>query len=340
MFKNSFPNSSIYYMKIYITRKIPPSGIEMLKKQKGFKVVVSPHDRVLTKKELIKNAAGCDALLSLLTDKIDGEVMDGIGKQLKIISNYAVGFDNIDLSAAKARGIMVTNAPGPEISRSVAEHTVALMLALAKRIVESDKYTREKKYKGWAPMLFLGTNLYGKTLGIVGLGGIGRMVAKMMSAFEMKILYYDVKRAEDFEKEFGAKFASVPELLKNSDFVTLHVPLLPTTRHLMNDKILAMMKKTAFLVNTSRGPIVEEKALLKALKAKKIAGAALDVFENEPAIDTDLTDKLELRAMENVVLTPHTASAAIETRERMGQVAAENIIAVLSGKTPPNLVKA
>lgn len=324
---------------IYITRKIPGTAIESLKKQKGFKVSVSPHDGVLAKKELIKNARGADALLSLLTDKIDGEAMDGIGKQLKIIANYAVGFDNIDLKAAKERGIMVTNAPGPSITRSVAEHTVALIMALAKRIVESDKYTRERKYKGWAPELFLGTNLYGKTLGIVGLGGIGREVAKMMSAFEVKIVYYDVKRAEDFEKQYGAQYMAVPGLLKVSDFVTLHVPLLPQTRHLINDKTLGMMKKTAFIVNTARGPVVEEKALLKALKAKKIAGAALDVFENEPAIDTDLTDKLELRAMDNVVLTPHTASAAYETRSEMGEVAAKNIIAALAGKEPPNLVK-
>ena len=188
-------------------------------------------------------------------------------------------------------------------------------------------------------MLFLGTNLYGKTLGIVGLGAIGREVAKMMSAFEMKVLYYDVKRAEDFEKQFNAKFVGIPELLKNSDFVTLHVPLMPQTRHLINAKTLGMMKKTAFVVNTARGPVIEEKALLKALKAKKIAGAALDVFENEPAIDTDLTDKLELRAMDSVVLTPHIASAAIETRSTMAEIAARNIIAALSGKTPPNLVK-
>ena len=188
-------------------------------------------------------------------------------------------------------------------------------------------------------MLFLGTNVFGKTLGIVGLGAIGREVAKMMSAFEVKILYYDVKRAEDFEKQFNAKFVTIPELLKKSDFITLHVPLLPTTRYLIDDKEFVMMKKTAFIVNTARGPIIREKALLKALKAKKIAGAALDVFENEPAIDTDLTDKLELRAMENVVITPHIASAAIETRSAMSEIAAKNIIAALSGKTPPNLVK-
>lgn len=325
--------------KIYITRRIPQSGIDLLKKQKGFKVSVSPYDRVLTKKEIIKNAKGCGALLSLLTDKIDGAVMDGIGGQLKIIANYAVGFDNIDLKAAKERGIMVTNTPGPEITRSVAEHTVALIMALAKRIVEADKYTRHKKYKGWAPMLFLGTNVQGKTIGIVGLGAIGHEVAKMMKCFDLNVLYYDVKKSPDFEREFGAKFSSLPELLKKSDFVTLHVPLLPATRHLLNDKTIGMMKKTAFLVNTSRGPVVEEKALLKALKAKKIAGAALDVFENEPAIDTDLTDKLELRAMDNVVLTPHIASAAFEARSAISMAAAKNIVAALSGKTPPNLVK-
>jgi glyoxylate reductase len=323
---------------IYVTRKIPSPGIEMLKKQNGFRVAVSPHDRVLAPKELVKNARGADALLSLLTDKIDGAAMDGIGKQLKIIANYAVGFDNIDLKAAKERGIVITNTPGPEITRAVAEHTVALIMAVAKRVVEADKFTRAKKYKGWAPMLFLGTNVYGKILGIIGLGAIGREVAKMMSAFEMKILYFDTKRSEDFEKQFGAKFANMTELLKTADFMTLHVPLTPQTRYLINDKEFAMMKKTAFVINTARGPVIREKALLKALKAKKIAGAALDVFENEPAIDSDLTDKLELRAMDNVVLTPHIASAAIETRTAMAIAAAKNIIAALHGKIPPNVV--
>ncbi|MBU2530974.1 MAG: D-glycerate dehydrogenase, partial [Elusimicrobia bacterium] len=277
--------------------------------------------------------------LCLLTDRIDGKILDGIGKQLKIVANYAVGFNNINLEDAKKRKIMVTNTPGPEISRSVAEHTVALILACAKRIAESDRYTRAKKYKGWAPMLFLGSNLYGKTLGIVGLGAIGAEVAKMMSAFDMKIVYYDIKRNPAFEKKYKAKYAKIPALLKQSDFVTLHVPLLPSTKYLINDKEFGMMKKTAFLINTSRGPIVREKALLKALKAGKIAGAGLDVFECEPAIDCDLTDKLELRKMENVVLTPHTASAAIETRSAMAETAAKNIISALSGKKPPNLVK-
>jgi len=325
--------------RIFITRRIPQPGIDLLKKQKGFRVSVSPHDRVLKKQEIIKSAKGCDALLSLLTDSIDAQVMDGIGPQLKIIANYAVGFNNIDVEAAKKRGIMVTNTPGPEISRSVAEHTIALILACAKRVVESDKYTREKKYKGWAPMLFLGSNLYGKTLGVIGLGAIGKEVARIMKAFGMDIVYFDIKPDKDFETQLQAKYANIPTLLKKADFVSLHVPLLPSTKYLINDKELGMMKKTAYLINTARGPIVREKALLKALKANKIAGAALDVFENEPAIDTDLTDKLELRKMENVVLTPHTASAAIETRTAMANTAAKNIIAAFAGKTPPNLVK-
>jgi glyoxylate reductase len=294
----------------------------------------------LAKREIIKMGKGSDALLCLLTDMIDGEIMDGIGKQLKIIANYAVGFNNINLEDAKKRGIMVTNTPVPEMSESVAEHTFALLMALAKRIVEADKFTRAKKFQGWSPTLFLGTDIINKVLGIVGLGAIGKRVAQMATgSFKMKVLYYDVKRDEDFEKEYGAKFASMEELLKNSDFVTLHVPLLPSTKYLINDKQLAMMKKTAYLINTSRGPIVREKALLKALKAKKIAGAALDVFECEPAIDCDLSDKLELRKMESVVITPHTASATNETRSAMSVCAAHNIIAVSKGKTPPNLIK-
>jgi glyoxylate reductase len=326
--------------KIFVTRRIPEAGIKLLKGQKDFRIKISPHDRVLTKKEVIKMGKGCDALLCLLTDTIDGEIMDGIGKQLKIIANYAVGFNNINLEDAKKRGIMVTNTPVPQMAESVAEHTFAFIFALAKRIVEADKFTRAKKFQGWSPTLFLGVDILNKILGIVGLGANGKRVAQMATgSFKMKVLYYDVKRDENFEKEYGAKFVGMEELLKNSDFVTLHVPLLPSTKYLINDKQLAMMKKTAYLINTSRGPIVREKALLKALKTKKIAGAALDVFECEPAVDCDLTDKLELRKMENVVLTPHTASATIETRSAMAICAAKNIIATAKRETPPNLIK-
>lgn len=320
--------------KIFITRRIPDAGIEMLKKQKGFDVKVSPYDRVLTKREIIKMGKGCDALLSLLTDKIDGEIMDGIGKQLKIIANYAVGFNNIDLKAAKERKIMVTNAPGPEITESVAEQTFTLLLAVSKRLVESDVFLRKGKFKGWGPMLFLGSDVHHKILGVVGLGAIGKaVVERAVKGFKMKVLYYDVRRDKDFEKEYKAKFVSLKELLKNADFVSLHVPLLPSTTHLIGKKELGMMKKTAYLINTSRGPVIDEKALVAALRAKKIAGAALDVYEFEPKLVWGLT------SLPNTVLAPHTASATIEARSAMGTTAAKNVIAALCGKTPPNPLK-
>jgi glyoxylate reductase len=320
--------------KIFITRRIPDAGIEMLKKQKGFDVKVSPHDRVLTKREIIKMGKGCDALLSLLTDKIDGKIMDGIGKQLKIIANYAVGFNNIDLKSAKERKIMVTNAPGPEITESVAEQTFTLLMAISKRLVESDNFLRKGKYKGWAPMLFLGTDVHHKTLGVVGLGAIGKaVVERAVKGFKMKVIYYDVCRDKDFEKEFKAKFVSLKELLKNADFVSLHVPLLPSTTHLIGKKELEMMKKTAYLINTSRGPVIDEKALVSALKSKKIAGAGLDVYEFEPKLVWGLSN------LPNTILTPHTASATMEARSAMATTAAKNIISASRGKTPPNLLK-
>jgi lactate dehydrogenase-like 2-hydroxyacid dehydrogenase len=260
---------------------------------------------------------------------------------VKIIANYAVGFNNIDVKVAAERKLPISNTPGPEITESVAEHTFMLMLAVARRLVESDRFTRDGKYKGWGPLLLLGADVYSKTLGVIGLGAIGKALAqRAVNGFRMKVLYNDMKRDEAFEREFGAKYVSKEELLKNSDFVSLHVPLLPSTKHLIGANELNIMKPTAFLVNTSRGPVVDEKALLIALRDKKIAGAALDVYECEPAIDCDLTDNLELRAMDNVILTPHTASATVETRSAMSVVAAQNIIAVLEGGEAPNAVKA
>lgn len=326
--------------KVYVTREIPGDGIKMLK-DKGYKVGINKEDRVLTKEEIIKNAEGCDALLCLLTDTIDSEVMDALLPKIKIIANYAVGFNNIDVKAAAERKLPVSNAPGPEISESVAEHTFLLMLALARRLVESDRFTRDGKYQGWGPSLLLGADVHDKTLGVIGLGAIGKAVAaRAVKGFRMKCLYQDMKRDEAFEREFGAEFVSKEDLVKRSDFVSLHVPMLPSTKHLISTNELNMMKPTAFLINTARGPIVDEKALLIALRDKKIAGAGLDVFECEPAIDCDLTDNLELRAMDNVILTPHTASATMETRGAMGVVAAKNIIAVLEGGEAPNAIKA
>ncbi len=322
-------------MKIFITRAIPSRGPELLR-QKGYEVTVNPDDRVLTKDELTMalGAGGYDAVLCLLTDKIDAEVLDAAGKQCKIFANYAVGFDNIDLKAAAERGIAISNTPGV-LTDSVAEHAFALMLAAAHRIPESDRFTRAGKYHGWEPMLLLGTDMVKKKLGIVGLGRIGSRVAHhAVRGFDMSVIYYDVKRNEEFEREFNASFReNVDDVFREADFISIHVPLLDTTRHLVNAERLAMMKKTAILVNTSRGPIVDEAALVEALKNKTIRGAALDVFEHEPALAPGLVD------LDNCILTPHTASATEETRQAMSVLAAENIIAALEGREPPNKVK-
>jgi len=313
---------------------IPDKGINLLK-GKGYEVVINPEDRVLSKTELIGalQADQYDAVLCLLTDKIDEEIFAAAGPQCKIFANYAVGFDNIDLEAAKTHGLAVTNTPGV-LTNTVAEHTIALMLAVARRIAESDRFVRQGSYEGWAPMMLLGNDITGKTLGIIGLGGIGSRVAHSAAkGFDMKVIYHDMKRSEAFEQECGAIYReNVDDIFKEADFVSLHVPLLPTTQHLVSDARLRMMKKTAYIVNTSRGPVVDEAALVKVLQEGVIAGAGLDVFEHEPQFSPGLTD------LSNVVLTPHTASATVETREAMADLAAKNIIEVLEGRTPPNLV--
>ena len=318
--------------KIFVTRRIPIAGIKLLK-QKRYRIKISPHDRILKKEEIIKMGKGSDALLCLLTDKIDSEVMDGIGPQLKIIANLAVGFDNIDLKSAKGKNIMVTNTPDV-LTQTVAEHTIALLFAVARRIVEADKFTRAGKYQGWAPLLFLGSDIVGKTLGIVGLGRIGEEIAKRMSqGFGLRIIYYDVFRHRKSEKELGIQYVSLKTLLKTADFISIHVPLLPQTQHFIGARELKMMKRSAYLINTSRGPVLDEKMLVMTLKNKWIRGAALDVFEFEPKLTPDLAK------LDNVVLTPHIASATEETRSKMAELAARNIIAALEGRKPINLVK-
>lgn len=321
-------------MKVFITRPIPDAGIKLLQ-EKDYEVLINDlaTDRPATKEEILNGVKGADALLSVLTEKIDAEIMEAAGPQLKIIANYAVGFDNIDLEAAKQRNILVTNTPRV-LTNTVAEHTFASMLSIAHRISEADRFSRAGKYTAWGPQLLLGADLSGKTLGIVGLGRIGSRVAHhAKQGFEMKILYNDIKRNEEFEKEFSAQYVvSLEELLPQCDFVSIHVPLLDSTHHLINEERLKLMKPTAYLINTSRGPIIDEKALTQALAEKVIAGAALDVFEFEPAITP------ELKNLDNVILTPHIASATEETRQAMSKLAAENIIAALEGQVPPNLV--
>ncbi len=322
-------------MKIFVTRPIPEEGLNMLR-EKSYEVVVNEaaRDRVATKEEVLAGVAVADALLSILTEKIDGEVMDA-GKNLKIIANYAVGFDNVDLDAAKERNLMVTNTAVPEVFESVAEHTFALMLAIGHRIVEGDQFARDGKYTAWGPELLMGTDIYKKTLGIVGLGNIGKKVTyQAVRGFDMKVVYNDLKPNTDFEKEFGATYVEkLEDMLPQCDFVTLHVPLLDATRHLMNAERFKLMKNTAFMVNTSRGPVVDEKALVKALKDGDIRGAGIDVYEFEPEITS------ELKEMDNVIITPHIASATDATRGAMSVAAATNIIEALEGRTPPNLIK-
>lgn len=325
--------------KIFITRDIPDEGIKMLKKRKSIKLDIYEKDKKIPRRELLKRVKGCDVILSILTEKMDAQVMDAAGPQLKMIANYAVGFNNVDLDAAKERGIVVTNAPGPEIVESVAEHAIAMIFALAHRIVETDQFARDGKYKGWGPKLLLGTDVAGKTLGIIGGGRIGTgLVKRMYDGFGVKIIYNDLNRNKDLEKKYKAKYRSKMKLLKEADFVSLHVPLLDSTRHLISTKELKAMKKTAFLINTARGPVVDEIALTKALIRGDIAGAALDVFECEPLTDCNPKDNISLRKLPNVVLTPHTASATVETRQAMSRTAAKNILAFLDGKRPPNKV--
>lgn len=319
--------------KVYLTRKIPEAGIKMLE-DKGYEVDISPKDGVLTKDELLTalKKKEYNTVLCLLTDAIDAEVFDAV-PSAKIFANYAVGYNNIDVEAAKKRGVTITNTPGV-LTDTVAEHTFSLMLSLMNRITEADRFVRAGKYEGWAPELLLGNDVSGKTLGILGAGRIGSRVAyHAKHGFNMRIIYYDVKRNEAFEKDYDAGYReNKDDLLKEADVVSIHVPLLDSTRHFINKERLSIMKPTAYLINTSRGPVIDEKALVEALKNRIIKGAALDVFENEPELAPGLID------LENVVLTPHIASATEETRSKMAELAALNIVAFFEGKTPPNKV--
>ena len=315
---------------LFMTREIPKRGLDIIRE--NFDVDLWPDEAPPSKEEIIRRVKDKQALVSLLTDPIDEEVINS-APNLRIIAQYAVGFDNIDLKAATKRGIYVTNTP-EVLTETTADFAFALMLAVARRVVEADKYVRNGKWKvAWHPLMMLGEDVHGRTLGIVGLGRIGCAVARRAKGFDMKILYYDVIRREDLERELGIKYVDLETLLRESDFVTIHTPLTPETYHLIGEKQLRMMKKTAFLINTSRGKVVDQKALYKALKEGWIAGAALDVFEQEPISMDD-----PLLELENVVLAPHIASATHETRSKMAEIVAENLLAFKRGEIPPTLV--
>jgi len=317
-------------MKIYVTRPIPETGLHILRHHYP-DCGMNPEDRVLAREELLSRVKGVDGLLSLLTDRIDAELLDTAGPQLKIVANYAVGYDNVDIKAATERGVLITNTPGV-LTEATADHAWALLFGIARRLSESEKYLRAGKFSGWGPLMFLGGDITGRTLGLVGAGRIGQEFALKSRSFRMQVLYTDEINNPVLEKEIGARRVTLEELLRESDFVSLHVPLLPGTRHLMNAATLRQMKKTAYLINTSRGPVIDEAALAEALRHGTIAGAALDVFEHEPAVHPDLLE------LDNVLLTPHIASATIETRSKMATMAANNLIAGLEGKRPANLV--
>ncbi|UZQ82397.1 MULTISPECIES: glyoxylate reductase [Thermoanaerobacter] len=314
--------------KVFVTRAIPEEGVNLLREY--CEVEVSPYDRMLTKEELLEKVQGKNAVITQLTDKVDKEFFEA-AKEVKIVANYAVGFDNIDLEEATRRGVYITNTPDV-LTNATAELAWALLFATARRVVESDKFMRAGKFQGWAPMLFLGKGVTGKTLGIIGAGRIGQAFAKMAKGFDMKILYTARSPKKEFEEETGAQYVDLDTLLKESDFVSIHVPLTPETRHLIGEKELKLMKKSAILINTGRGPVVDEKALVKALKNKDIYAAGLDVYEREPLFEE------ELAQLDNVVMLPHIGSATEEARRDMSILVAQNIIDVIEGRVPRTLV--
>lgn len=316
-------------VNVYVTREIPQAGLDIVRDACEH-VEINPEDRVLTRQELLAAVRGRDGVLCLLTDTVDAAVLDAAAG-CRVFANYAVGYNNIDVPAATARRIAVTNTPGV-LTDATADLTWALLFATARRIPEGDRYTRAGKFKGWSPMLLLGGDISGRTLGIVGAGRIGTAVALRSRGFRMRVLYFDTVQNEAIEQAVGAERVDLDRLLRESDFVSLHVSLDESTRHLIGARELGLMKPTAYLVNTSRGPVVDERALVSALRERRIAGAGLDVFENEPALAPGLAE------LDNVVIPPHLGSATIATRTRMATLAATNLVAALRGERPPNIV--
>lgn len=313
--------------KLFLTRMIPQPGIDLLKEV--FEISCNHEDRALSRQELIAGVQDANALLCLLTDSIDREVMDA-APRLKVISNYAVGYNNIDVAYATQKGIRVCNTPGV-LTETTADLTWALILAAARRIPESDSYTREGLFRGWEPLLMLGQDVFGKTLGILGMGRIGQAVSRRALGFGMKIIYYSPE-TDPSTLDFPAEKVDFATLILQSDILSLHAPLTDETRHMIGKAELKMMKSSAILINTARGPLVDEMALIDALREGQIFAAGLDVYEQEPDFSMAM---LELR---NLVLLPHIGSASIETRTRMAIMAAQNAIAVIQGQEPPAVV--
>ena len=320
--------------KILVTQKVPEPAYPLLEAIGDVEAnteegVIWPYE------ELLRRGPGHDYIYSLLTDNIDARFLEACvasTPRLKMVANMAVGFNNIDVEAATRLGISVSNTPGV-LSDTTADLAFALLMATARRIPEAERYLRAGKFKGWGPLLFCGADVHGSTLGLIGGGRIGKLVARRSIGFDMKVIYYDVYRmSPEEEAEYHVTYMLMDDVLEQADFISVHTPYMSSTHHLISERELSMMKPSAILINTARGPIVDEKALVKALQNKTIAGAGLDVYEKEPAVEP------ELLTMENVVLLPHIASASLKTRTLMATMASDNIVANFLGQRPPNIV--
>jgi glyoxylate reductase len=315
--------------KVFITRRVSEAGLDLLRTHCD-RLDISPHDRAATREEILQGVAGCDGIMCHLTDRIDEQVLAAAGTSCRVFANYAVGYNNIDVAAATRRGILVTNTPGV-LTETTADLAWSLLMSAARRIVESDKFFRTGRWDGWGPMQFLGHDIHGATLGIVGAGRIGQAVARRGTGFAMRILY--ASRSDSPEMAaLGASKVDLDTLLRESDFVSLHVPLTDETKHLIGRRELELMKPGAYLINTARGPVVDETALVEALRDKRIAGAGLDVYENEPKPAPGMTE------LDNVVCICHLGSATEATRSQMSLMAAENLLDAMNGRMPPNPV--
>ncbi|MEL6109211.1 MAG: D-glycerate dehydrogenase [Planctomycetota bacterium] len=315
--------------RVFLTQRLPDPTMRRLREES--ELLFGENDRPLSRKDLVQGAQHADGMICLLNDRIDGELLDAL-PNLKVVSNYAVGFNNIDVEAATSRQVAVTNTPGV-LADCTADMTWALLLAAARRVVEGDSLVRSGEWEGWDPRQLLGTEVTGATLGLIGLGQIGQAVSRRARGFDMRQLYWSRhRRSEAVEEDLGVEYRELNELVAESDFVSVHVALNEQTRHLLGRTEFSSMRSTAIVVNTSRGPVIDESAMIESLQRGEIAGAGLDVFEHEPSIPT------KLREMPNVVLAPHLGSATLRTRCKMGDLAVTNCLAACAGRLPPNLV--
>ena len=315
---------------VLVTRRLPAPAMERI--SGSCDVTLYEGDDAIPRDRLLRDVKGKAGAVTLLTDKVDDELLDAAGDGLRIVANYAVGFDNIDLAACTARGVMASNTPDV-LTETTADLAWTLMMTAARRVAEGDRFLRSRTPWIWGPEFMLGQDVHGKVLGIVGFGRIGQAMARRARGFGMRAIYFDLYRPErSLEEDLGVTFRDLEDLLEESDFVTLHTNLSDETRHLINEERLRAMKATAVLVNTSRGPVIDEAALAGALRDGQIFAAGLDVFENEPDVHPGLLE------LDNVVLAPHLGSATVDTRSAMGLLAADNLIAALEGRRPPTLL--